>query len=492
LQKSFAMKILLASSEMAPLARTGGLGDVLEALSAALQRRHHEVSVILPLYRIIRENKSLKIRSTGVRVTVQVGGKRFDMEIMECSAPNQVQVFLVRRDEYFDRSGLYGSEGRTYEDNAERFIAFSKGVVELARRLMPAPDILHVNDWQTALVPVLIKDLALPLPAVLTIHNINYQGNFWGVDFGQTNLPGHYFSASGLEFYGQMNLLKGGIIFADAVTTVSERYAREIQTPEFGGGLDAIMREHAGKLRGILNGADYNTWNPATDPHIAQRYTPDSLEGKSACRKALIQELELEENPAGAVFAMVTRLAEQKGIDLLLPVLDRLLSDDVRLVVLGEGESSYERELAVAVKKHRGKFSFVRAFDDRLAHMIQAGADITLIPSLYEPCGLAAMYSLKYGTIPVVRAAGGLHQIVQDYDPTSGTGTGFFFYDYSPEAFWDAIGRAKKNFRDKETWVELMRRAMECDFSWDNAATEYEEIYERLVEKTAPAEPSAP
>jgi starch synthase len=481
----------MASSEMAPLARTGGLGDVLEALPAALARRDHEVSVVLPLYRVIRENKSLKLRSTGVNVTVQVGSKRFDAEVMECLAPNGVQVFLVRRDEYFDRSGLYGADGRAYEDNAERFVAYSKAVVELARRLMPAPDIVHAHDWQTALVPVLVRDAEIPLSTVLTIHNMSYQGVFWGVDFGLTNLPGHYFGARGLEFYGQLNLLKGGIIFADAVTTVSERYAREIQTPETGAGLDGIVRENAAKLSGILNGADYAQWDPAIDPHVAKHYTPRSLQGKKECRDALLQELHLKKQPRGPVFSMVTRLAEQKGIDLLLPLIDRLLSDDVRLVVLGEGESAYERELAVAVKKYKDKFAFIRAFDDRLAHAIVAGADITLMPSLYEPCGLAAMYSLKYGTIPVVRAAGGLHQIVQDYDPSTGAGTGFFFYEYSPEAFWDAIGRAKKFFGDKKGWSELMRRAMECEFSWDTAAAEYEELYTRLLQNRSTPKPIA-
>jgi len=483
------MKILMASSEMAPLARSGGLGDVLETLPAELQKRGHEVSVVLPYYRSIRETRGLKIKSTGVQMTVQVGSKRLDAEILECMAPNGVQVFLVRRDEYFDRSGFYGSDGRAYEDNAERFVYFSKAVVELARRMKPAPDIIHVHDWQTALVPVFIHEYGLPFQTVLTMHNVVYQGAFWGIDFGLTNLPGSYFSEKGVEFYGNVNFLKGGILFADAVTTVSERYAREIQTPEYGAGLDQVLREQSGKLSGILNGADSTIWNPSTDKWIPKKYRPSAMGGKKTCREALLSKFNLAPNPTGPVFAMVTRLAEQKGFDILFPLLDRLLADDVRLVILGEGDPAYERELLVAQKKHRDQFAFKRDFDDSLAHLIEAGADITLIPSHFEPCGLSAMYSLKYGTIPVARACGGLFQIIQNYDPTTGEGNGFLFYDYSPEALWDAIGNAKKVFSDAQTWKTLVQRAMTSDFSWSAAAEKYEKVYGQLVESSAVEEP---
>ncbi len=477
------MKILMASSEMAPLARTGGLGDVLEALPAELDKRGHEVSVVLPFYRSIRENRALKIKNTGVQMTVQVGSRRIDTEILETLAPNDVQVFLVKRDEYFDRSAIYGTDGRAYEDNAERFIFFTKAIVELARRVNPSPDILHMHDWQTALLPVFVRDQALPFRTVLTIHNLAYQGSFWGVDFGLTNLPGDYFGAKGVEFYGQLNFMKGGILYADAVTTVSEHYAREIQTPEFGAGLDVVVRENARKLTGILNGADYATWNPATDKFIPKKYKPSAPAGKKVCRDALLAECALEPNPRGPVIAMVSRLAEQKGIDILLPLLDRLLADDVRLVILGEGDPQYERDFFVAAKRHAGRFAFHKAFDDKLAHLAEAGADITLIPSRFEPCGLTAMYSLKYGTIPLARASGGLHQIITDYDPTTGDGNGFLFYEYSAEALWDAIGRAKKFFADSAAWKALMLRAMECNFSWANAAQQYERIYEQLAGK---------
>lgn len=483
------MKILMASSEMAPLIRTGGLGDVMETLPAELEKRGHEVSVVLPYYRILRENPKIKTTPTGVHVTVQVGAKRLPAEVLEHVTEQGVQVFLVRREEYFDRSGIYGADGRGYDDNSERFVYFSRAVVELARRIDPAPEIIHAHDWQCALIPVMVRDSDLPFKTVLTIHNIAYQGSFWGVDFGLTGLPGSYFSARGVEFYGQVNFLKGGILFADAITTVSERYARDIQTEEYGSGLHQVLREHSGRLTGILNGADYTIWNPATDPDIASNYSADSPEGKTACREALLRELKVDKAPAGPVFAMVTRLAEQKGFDILFPILDRLLSDDVRLIILGEGDPAYERQLMVAQKKFKGKLAFQRGFDDRLAHAIEAGADVTLIPSHFEPCGLSAMYSLKYGNIPIARACGGLHQIIQDYDPTSGTGNGFLFYEYHPEALWDAIGRAKKLFRVEDEWKGLIQRAMECDFSWEKAAVGYEHIYEQVLEGELAASP---
>ena len=477
------MKILMASTEMAPLARTGGLGDVIEALSIELQKRGHEVSVVLPLYRSIRENPALTIKTTGVEVHVNVGSKRLDAEIYECLTPSGVQVFLVGRDEYFDRTGIYGAEGRSYDDNAERFIYFSKAVVELARHIDPAPDVLHVHDWQAALIPAYVKERGLPFGTVLTIHNLAYQGSFWAVDFGLTNLPGHYFSEHGVEFNGRLNFLKGGILFADAVTTVSERYSRDIQTPEAGCGLDGVLRASAHKLVGILNGADYRVWNPATDLSIPAHYSPEAPEGKACCRKALLEELGLAPDPRGPVFAMISRLAQQKGIDLLIPLLDRLLSDDVRLILLGEGDETFERELMVAARKYPGKFVFQKGFDDALAHRIDAGADVMLIPSHFEPCGQTAMYTLKYGTLPIARVTGGLQQIIQDYDPTADLGNGFVFFEPTVEALWDAIGRTKKVFADPAAWKAIMGRAMRSDFSWPAAAARYEQVYAGVAKR---------
>ena len=478
------MKILMASSEMSSLARTGGLGDVLDALPAELQEAGHEVSVVLPLYRAIRENPQLKFRETGVHFPVQMGEKTIDASIVETLAPGHkpgTQVFLIRRDEYFDRSSIYGLEGKAYEDNAERFIFFSKAVVELARRMQPAPDVIHLHDWQTALIPVLVKDWVLPFKTVFTIHNLAYQGSFWPYDFRFTNLPGHYFGDKGVEFFGNLNFIKAGILFADAVTTVSEPYLREIQTPQNGCGLDAVIRENASKFSGILNGADYTVWNPATDPFLPKTYTAGDLSGKRLCRDHLLSQVGLDPAPRGPVIGMVTRLAEQKGFDILFPLLDRLLSDDVRLIVLGEGDPAYEAELRYQMLKHRGKFAFLQDFDVALSHLIEAGSDITLIPSRFEPCGLTAIYSLKYGTLPVACAVGGLTQIIRDYDPMTEDGWGFSFDRYHSESLWDAIKRARSEFFNQTTWNTLVKRAMVQDFSWKLAAKEYTILYGKLV-----------
>lgn len=471
------MRIVFAASEMSPLALTGGLGDALEGLPAALADRGHDVSVFLPCYRGLREDAKLGVRSTGAQITVPIADRRLTAEIMECTGPNGVQVFLIRRDEYFDRAALYGHEGRAYEDNAERFIFFSKVVVELARRISPPPEIVHLHDWQTALVPVLIKERRLPFRSVLTIHNLAYQGNFWAPDFGLLNLPGDYFTARGVEFHGQVNLLKGGILHADRVTTVSERYAQEVQTPEFGAGLDAVIREHAHKLNGILSGIDDRVWNPASDPLIPQNYSTDAPEGKAACREALLAKFELEPNPSGPVLAMVARLTQQKGIDLLLPLLDRLLAHDVRLIILGEGDLAFERELAIASRQHAGRFAYHHGLELPLSHLVFAGADLFLMPSHYEPGGSKALYALKYGAVPIARAVGGLYETLRDDDPTMGTGNAVLFHDASPEAFWDAIMRALQLFADRPQWQELMRRAMVADFSWRRAAERFEVIY---------------
>lgn len=479
------MKILMASTEMAPLARTGGLGNVLELLPTALQDRGEDVSVVLPLYRSIREN--YPIEQTGVSLSVYVGGKKMDAEIFQCTAPNGMQVFLVGRDEYFDRSGIYGVEGgRGYDDNAERFIYFSRAVVELACHMDPAPDIIHAHDWQSAMIPLFLKERGLPFGSVLTIHNLAYQGSFLGVDFPLTHLAGHYYHD--LEFHGRINFLKGGLLHADAITTVSERYAREILIPEDGCGLDGVLRAHAAKLSGILNGADYQTWNPACDPAIAAPYTPESIGGKAICRDALLKELELAPAPRGPIFAVIGDFTKDKGADLLIPLLDRLLSDDVRLVILSDTEpSGYGCDLLVAARRYPGKLAIRLTEDEALAHRVYAGADLVVIPSQLEPSGAAAMHALKYGAPPIARAVGGLYQIVQDLDPSgedesSGAngGNGFVFFEETPDALADAIHRAKCLFRQPKQWTALRQRGMTADFSWQAAAQRYARLYQSI------------
>jgi starch synthase len=475
------MRILMISGEGPPLSRAGALVDVMEALPAALRGRGHDVAVALPFYREIRENAAFRAEDTGITVDVRVGEKTHAAEYLEGRSASGVQFFFVRCDEFFNRTGIYGEHGGRYEDNAARFVFFSKAVVELARRLTPAPQVLHVHDWAPALVPVYVHAHHLPFRTMLTIHHLAEQGSFWGLDFRLTNLPERFFTLHGIEFFGRLNFLKGGILYADKITTVSEHYRREMLTPQFGCGLDAVLRENAYKLTAILHGANYEHWDPANDSLLPANYHPNSLRGKELCRDALLAHFELAPAPGGPVFGMVTRVVEEKGFQILVPALDRMLSDDVRLIILGEGDPGYETALAVAARKFPTKFAYERAYDQVLAHLIEGGMDITLIPSRFEPAGLAAMYSLKYGALPVARATGGIQDIIEDYDPTSNRGYGFLCYDYSTEAFWDAIKRARGVFRDPPLWMALMRRAMARDFSWETATDRYEEIYRELV-----------
>ena len=475
------MKILMISAEAPPLRRAAALVDVLNALPRELRARGHEVAVALPFYREVRDDATLNAEDTGIAVEVRVGDKVHVAEYLEAHTADGVQLFLIRYDEFFDRPGIYGEHGRSYEDNSARFIFFCKAAVELARRLTPAPQILHVHDWAAALVPVFVRAHHLPFATVLTIHHLAEQGSFWGLDFRLTNLHERFFTLHGVEFYGRMNFLKGGILFADKVTTVSEHYRREILTPECGGGLDAVLRENGFKLMSILHGADYAHWHPQTDQFLPMNYDADALPGKQICRDALLAQFNLAPAPTGPVFGMVTRVVEEKGFRILMPILDRLLSDDVRLIIIGEGDPGYETALAVAARRFPGRFAYRHDYDERLAHRLEAGMDIALIPSRVEPAGLTAMYSLRYGSLPVARATGGIHDIIEDYDPTTDQGYGFLCYEYSTEAFWDAIKRARAVFRQPEEWTKLIRRAMAREFSWANAAARYERLYRELA-----------
>jgi len=474
------MRILMISAEGPPLARATALVDVLEALPRELRARKHEVGIAMPYYREIRESSGVQVKDTGVTVDVLVGAKNHMAEFLEGRTAGGVQTFFVRCDEFFDRAGIYGEHGAPYEDNAARFIFFCKAALELARRMTPTPQILHVHDWASALVPVLVHNQQLPFASVLTIHHLAEQGSFWGLDFDLTNLPEKYFKPRGVEFFGRLNLLKGGVLFADRITTVSERYRREMLSFDGGLGLDIVLREHAHRLVGILNGADYERWNPETDGLLPRQFGSGYLEGKAVCCDLLLDALVLAPAPRGPVFGMVTRLVPEKGFDLLMPLLDRLLSDDVRLIILGEGDPGYETALAIAARKYPTKFAYRRVYDEALAHLIEAGADVTLIPSRIEPSGLSAMYSLKYGTLPVARATGGIQEIIEDYDPTLDIGYGFLCHEKTPDAFWDSIKRAREIFQDKPLWATLVERAMSRDFSWQAVAERYEAVYAQL------------
>lgn len=471
----------MIAAEGPPLMRAGALIDVLNALPRELRARGHEVAVALPFYREIRDDPGFSEEDTGVTVDVRVGEKVYIAEYLEAHTADGVQLFLIRCDDFFDRPEIYGEHGHAYEDNAARFIFFCKAAVELARRLTPSPQILHLHDWPGALVPVFVRAHHLPFSTVLTIHHHAEQGSFWGLDFRLTNLHERFFTLHGVEFFGRMNFLKGGILFADKITAVSEHDKREMQTSAGGCGLDAVLRENAFKLTAILHGADYAHWHPQTDELLPANYDSTALAGKQICRAALLAQFQLAPAPSGPVFGMVTRVVEEKGFEILVPALDRLLFDDVRLIILGEGDPAFETALAVTARKFPGKFAYQRHYDEKLAHRIEAGMDIALIPSRFEPAGLSAMYGLKYGALPVARATGGIQEIIEDYDPVTDSGYGFLCYEHSTAAFWDAIKRAREIFRDPNVWTKLIRRAMKRDFSWATAAQRYELVYRELI-----------
>ena len=396
-----------------------------------------------------------------------------------------VSVYLVRADPYFDRDFLYGTHEGDYPDNAERFVFFSRAALEILRR--HPVEIVHCHDWETALGIVFLKTQSARYPevasakTVLTAHNLGFQGIFRQSNWPLLNLDRSYFSPQYLEFYGNINFLKGGLIFADKITTVSPSYAREIMSGEQGFGLQGILQQRAADVTGILNGVDYSEWNPAVDPFIATRYNENDLSGKRICKDKLQGSLGLPVKSAMPVFGIISRLTSQKGFDLVQKIFDQMMERELQLVLLGSGEPRYENFFADAAARFPEKFAVRTGFDEVLAHQIEAGADIFLMPSLYEPCGLNQMFSLKYGTIPIVRKVGGLKDTVIDYSAEGGVGTGFVFDTYDPQALWDSIERALRLFADKRSWTELMHRAMRMDFSWDRSAQAYNNLYEEFL-----------
>jgi starch synthase len=480
------MRILFAASEMTPYAKTGGLGDVVGALPPALSELGHEVICCLPYYRCVRDAVPAA-KSLGLPLHIPLGNKVVTGDVLEARVQRNVRLVMIRRDEFFDRSDLYGAGERDYEDNADRFLFFSKAIAELLGHGKFRPDVVHCHDWQTGFVPVVTtsrrmqRSPELGVPTVFTIHNLAYQGLFRAEDFALTNLPGGFFAPDGLEFYGRLNLLKGGIVFADAVTTVSRKYAEEIQTPEQGWGLDPLLRSQKKKLRGILNGADYRTWDPSQDACLAQGYSADNLSGKKACRAELVRLLDLAVTETTPIAAFISRLAEQKGVDLVVQAAGDSLRRGMVLVVLGTGDPPYEQALADLAKRFPRQVAVRLDFTEVLAHKIQGGADLLLMPSRFEPCGLTPMYALKYGTIPVVRATGGLDDTVTQWNARAGKGNGFKFAELSAKALIRAVGDAVAVYKQPRLWQKLMRNAMACDFSWQQAAREYEKLYAGLV-----------
>ncbi len=477
------MRILFASPEAVPFAKTGGLADVAGALPRALAKLGHEVTLILPKYRSVDE-KHFPISPNGMVLKVPVSQKMVSSEVYSLDAGPNLRVLLLRQDAYYDRDHLYGTPSGDFEDNAERFTFFSRAILEAALELRP--DIIHCNDWQTGLAPVYLQTLYRGAPAlkrvasVFTIHNIGYQGLFWHYDLPLTNLGWELFTPQGLEFYGKLNFLKGGIVFADAVTTVSRRYMEEIQTPEYGAGLEGVLRDRKKDLYGILNGVDYEEWSPARDSYIKEKYRPENLRGKKACKEDLQREFYLNPGQNVPLIGMISRLTDQKGFDLLTDIMEKIMNLGAQFVLLGTGEEKYNLLFQKFGQKYPNQAGVRISFDNALAHKIEAGADMFLMPSRYEPCGLNQIYSLKYGTVPIVRATGGLEDTIQDFNPQTGEGNGFKFQEYSSSQLLASVQRALKVYQEKTIWEKLMRRGMAADFSWEQSARAYAEVYENL------------
>jgi starch synthase len=425
------------------------------------------------------------MEETGIELQTTLGAEGIRATVLKTKLAGSVPVFLIQAGRFFQRDGLYGTPEGDYPDNLERFTSFCKAALALAAGTAPW-DVIHCNDWQSALIPVFktLRPESYPelqsSKTLLTIHNLGYHGEFPASQWDLLGLSRHYFTPRYLEFYGKINLLKGGILFADALTTVSRKYASEIATPEYGCGLDGVIRLRQTDLHGILNGVDYDEWNPENDPHIKRQYSSRNLRGKDLCKQDLQEFYRLPVRAEIPLFGIVSRLVDQKGLDILLEVLEALLRLDLQLVILGTGEPKYQQLLLELAQKYPAKLGVRIDFSDALAHRVEAGADFFLMPSKFEPCGLNQMYSLKYGTIPIVRATGGLDDTIEDFNPLRLAGNGLKFSEYSAAVLLESIKRGVAIFCHKRAWRRLIQNAMACDFSWKKAADEYLTLYEKL------------
>ncbi len=480
------MHIVFAASECVPYAKTGGLADVVGSLPRELVKLGHVVTVYLPRYRQVAKmvpNPPVALPS----LTIPFPYYNHFASILDGGVADGVQHYFVDCPEMFDRENFYSTPGGDYGDNAERFGLFCRAVLEASKQL-GVPDVFHVHDWQASMLTVLLRStyffdpVLRNVPSVLTIHNAGYQGWFPPDTMEKLLLPWDMFTMDKLEQYDTVNFLKGGIVYADAITTVSRRYAEEIQTPEFGASLDGILRRRSADLVGILNGVDYAEWNPATDRNIAAHYTPENLEGKQECRRDLLHAFGMDHVAAETpVIGIVSRFTSQKGFDLLSQVIDKLVMEDMVLIALGNGEQFYEDLMRDMEARFPDRLRVMVKYDNVVAHKIEAGADIFLMPSRYEPCGLNQIYSLKYGTVPVVHATGGLDDTIDNWDMETNTGTGFKFWDYTPEALLATTRWALDTFRSQEAWSALMQNGMAQDYSWKRPAEAYAALYERVV-----------
>ena len=486
--------IVMLASEMVPYCKTGGLADVIGALPVELAKLGANVTVFLPYYRAVAEwaenSGSTPEAVENSTLSFFLPGYTGEAYLREILHPSGMRVLFVDYPSLYDREELYTEGGQDYEDNLLRFAVLAKAGLEACKLLEIKPDIINAHDWQAAMAAVYLKTHYADDPffantkSVLTIHNLGYQGRFPGARYPALDLPWDYFNVEGLEYFGQVNVLKGGIINADAVTTVSPTYSAEIQTPEFGAGLDGVLESRAYKLTGILNGVDYNVWDPGVDKFIPHNYGPDTLDGKWSCRKELLEELGLPEGK-GPLIGMITRLAEQKGLELVVNSLEKIVKLDCQMVILGTGDPRYHSMLSEAAGKYPDHLSINLTFSNALAHKIEAACDIFLMPSKYEPCGLNQMYSLRYGTVPIVSKTGGLMDTVENYTAKrleKGRATGFIMSDFTAAALMKSIRAATKLYREKPgDWKKLVITGMNRDFSWPSQAKLYMTLYKSLI-----------
>ena len=484
------MQIVFAASECVPFAKTGGLADVVGALPPELVKLGHEVTVYMPLYARVRPLIEGEWKYAVRSITIPFQYYNRFVGIVDGGRRDGVQYYFVDCPELFDRQVLYGAKGSDYPDNAERFSLFCRAVLEAAKQL-GVPQVFHVHDWQAALIPVYLRTVYASDPvlsgaaAVLTIHNAGYQGKFPPLTTERLLFPWDVFTMDKVEQFNDFNFLKGGLVYSDILTTVSRKYAQEIQTAEFGEKLDGVLLGRAADLRGILNGVDYEKWDPATDGSLAAHYTAENLAGKRVCREDLLHAFGLKVAESTPVIGIVSRFATQKGFDLLAEIAEELMERDVALVALGSGEPLYENFFRNWAFRHPERVAAQIRYDDALAHKIEAGSDLFLMPSRYEPCGLNQIYSLKYGTVPVVRATGGLDDTIEEWNEKQGTGTGFKFEEYEAEALLAALDRALQAFQNKKAWKRLLRNGMAQNYGWEQPAREYAAVYEEAARRRA-------